>query len=113
MPYSEWGSSAPFSISNKGLRNELHLSHYKEDLYLAAFDYPVPPEYEKFLGRYLKRAFTGTHEYVRAKLHTLCSIESQGNIQTVYVRNFVVKPQHINPVHAFQLRKGPTENDGY
>ena len=113
VPYSEWGPSAPFSISNKGLRIELPLSHYEEDLYLAALDCPVPPEYEKFLGIYLKRVFTGNHQYVRVKPHALCSIGSRGNIQTVYVRNFVVKLQHIYPVHAFQLRKGPTEDDGY
>ena len=57
--------------------------------------------------------FTGNHQYVRAKPHALCSIGSRGNIHTVYVRNFVVKPHHIYPVHAFQLRKGPTEDDGY
>lgn len=115
VPYSEWGSSAPFSISNKDLRIELPLSPYGEDLYVAALHCPVPPEYEKFLGIYLKRVFTGNSQYVRAKLHALCSIELRGSIQTVYVRNFVVnlRPQHVYPVHAFQLRKGPTEDDGY
>ena len=115
VPYSEWGSSAPFSISNKGLRIELHLSPYEENLYVAALHCPVPPEYENFLGIFLKRVFTGAHQYVRAKLDAFCSIESRGSIQTVYVRNLGVnlRPQHIYPVHAFQLRKGPTEDDGY
>ena len=115
VPYSEWEPSAPFSTSNKGLRIELHLSPYEKDLYVAALNCPVPPEYENFLGIFLKRVFTGSDQYVRAKSHALCGIESRGSIQTLYVRNFVLNPeaQDIYPIHAFQLRKGPTAIDGY
>ena len=115
VPYSEWGHSAPFAISNKGLRIELHLSPLEEDLYAAALNCPVPPENEKFLGVYLKRVFTGQDQYVRAKPHAFCSIESRGSTQTVYIRNIGLKlgAPDIYPLHAFQLRKGPTEDDGY
>ena len=115
VPYSEWGPGTPFLISNKGLRIELHLSPDEEGLCVAALNCPVPPDYEQFLGIYLKRVFTGNDQYVRAKPHALCSIELRGSIQTVYVRNLALSlgPQNIYPLHAFQLRKGPTEDDGY
>ena len=115
MPYHECEPSAPFSISNKGLRIELHLSPYEKGLYVAALDCPAPPDYEGFLGIYLKRVSTGDHQYVRVKPQALCQIAARGSIETVYVRNFVsnLGPQDIYPLHAFQLRKGPTQDDGY
>lgn len=115
MPYREWETSAPFSISNKGLRIELHLSPYEEGLYVAALDCPVPPDYEGFIGIYLKRVSTGADQYVRVKVHDLCKITARGSIETVYVGNFRldIGPEDVFPLHAFQLRKGPTQYDGY
>ena len=103
VPYSDWEPSAPFSISNKGLRMELDLSPYEHDLCVAALDCPVPPDYEGFLGIYLKRVLTGHCQFVRAKPNALCSIAARGSIQTVYVRNFALNlgPQDIYPLHAF------------
>lgn len=86
LPYREWESSAPFSISNKGLHIELALSRYEDDICVAALNFPVPPDYEGFLGIYLKRVLTGHHQYVRAKPNALCNIATRGSIQTVYVR---------------------------
>lgn len=36
-------------------------------------------------------------------------------MQTVYVRNFEMNlgPRDVYPLHAFQIRSGPTEDDGY
>lgn len=115
MPYRDWELSAPFSISNKGLRIELHLSPYEEDIYVAALDCPAPPDYEGFLGIYLKRVSTGDHQYTRVKPQTLCKLAARGSIETVYVRKSVLSPgpQDIYPLHAFQLRKGPIPEDGY
>lgn len=114
LPYSEWGSSAPFSTSNKGLRIELHLSHH-EGFYVAALNCPVPPRYDNFLGIFLKRVFTGSEQYVRVKSDVLGDVKLRGNIQTVYVRNHVsnIEAREIYPTHAFQLRKGPIEDEGY
>lgn len=114
MPYSEWGSSAPFSTSNKGLRIELHLSPH-EDIYVAALNCPVPPRYNYFLGIFLKRVFTGSEQYVRVKSDVLGGVKLRGNIQTVYVRNHVsnLDALEIYPTHAFQLRRGPIKDDGY
>lgn len=111
----KWETSAPFSISNKGLRIELHLSPYEGGLYVAALDCPVPPDYEGFIGIYLKRVSTGADQYVRVKVHALCKITARGSIETVYAGHFRldIGPEDIFPLHAFQLRKGPTQYDGY
>ena len=117
IPYSEWGPSDPFSISNKGLRIELHLSPNKEarDLYVAALYCPVPPDYDQFLGIYLRRVYTSNHQYVRAKPHALCNIPVRGTKETVYVRSFGLhlQPRSIYPLHVLQLRQGPAEDHGY
>lgn len=115
MPYQGWEPTSPYSISNKGLRIELHLSPYGEDVYVAALECPVPPDYEGFLGIYLRRVSTQNHDYSRVNPQTLCKLSARGSIETVHVRQSVAsfRPQDIYPVHAFQLRKGPTEEDGY
>ena len=115
VPYRDWEPSAPFSISNKGLRIELHLSPYEKDLYVAALECPAPPDYEGFLGIYLTRISTESHQYARVKPQALCKIAVRGSLETVYVRQYVLTPgpQDLYPLHAFQLRKGPTRDDGY
>ncbi len=115
MPYQGWEPTSPYSISNKGLRIELHLSPCGEDVYVAALECPVPPDYEGFLGIYLRRVSTQDHNYTRVNPQTLCKLSARGSIETVYVRQSVPSfgPQDIYPVHAFQLRKGPAPEDGY
>lgn len=114
MPYRD-SDSAPFSISNKGLRIEVHLSPYKNNLYVAALDCPAPPDYEGFLGIFLKRVSAEGHQYARVQSGALCKITARGNIEVIYVRQSVLnsRPLDIYPLHAFQLRKGPTREDGY
>ena len=115
IPYRDWELSAPFSISNKGLRIELHLSHYDEDIYAAALNCPAPPDYEGLIGIYLKHVSTGDQQYARVKPQTVCKIVARGSIETVYVRKSALNlgPQDIYPLHAFQFRKGPSYEDGY
>ena len=115
VPYHEWEPSAPFSISNRGLRIELHLSPYGLGLHVAALDCPVPPHYEEFLGIYLQRVRTGAHQYVRVKAGSLCKISTRGSVATVYVRKLITdpRPQDIYPLHAFQIRNGPSPDGGY
>jgi Heterokaryon incompatibility protein (HET) len=115
VPYRDWELSAPFSISNKGLRIDLCLSRYKEDLYVAALDCPAPPDYEGFVGIFLKRITTGDRQYARVNAQALCRVTERGNAETVYVRQSpsVPGPQDIYRLHAFQLRKGPTQENSY
>lgn len=89
MPYRGWEPTSPYSISNKGLRIELHLSPYREDVYIAALECPIPPDYEGFLGIYLRRVSTQDHHYTRVKPQTLCKLSARGRIETVYVRQSV------------------------
>ena len=117
VPYREWEPTAPFSISNKGLRIELHLSPCGPSLYSAALDCPVPPHYEDFLGVYLQPVGTGVDQFVRVKAQSLCKIytHTRGSSATVYVRNHITdpRPQNIYPLHAFQIRDGPSPEQGY
>ena len=114
-PYGEWEPSAPFSISNKGLRIELHLNHCGPSLCSAALGCPVPPHYEDFLGVYLQPVGTGVDQYVRVKARTLCKISTRGNVATIYVRKTITdpRPQRIYPLHAIQIRNGPSPEDDY
>ena len=115
VPYREWEYRAPFSISNKGLRIELHLTHCGPRLYSAALDCPVPPQQEDFLGVYLQPVPTGVDQYVRVKAQSLCKISTRASVATVYVRKHITeqRPQNIYPLHAFQIRNGPSPEQGY
>lgn len=115
IPYQGWEPTSPYQISNKGLRLELHLNPCGGDVYVAALECPVPPDYEGFLGIYLKRVSTQEHGYSRVNPQTLCHLSARGSIETIYVRQSVCifGPQFIYPVHAFQLRNGPSQEDGY
>ena len=115
IPYRDWEPRTPFTISNKGLCIDLHLIRSEEDIYVAALDCPAPPDYEGFLGIYLKRLSTGDHQYARVKPQTLCILSGRGSIETVYVRQSIMVPgpRDVYPQHTFQLRKGPAREDGY
>lgn len=118
VPYRDWESRAPYLMSNRGLRIDLHLRRTEQieqpDLYIAALDCPYPDDYEGFLGIYLKRISSGDHQYARTKLGEFCKIKARGAIQTVYVRQHIIRPtiQDIYPKHAIQLRSGPSREDG-
>lgn len=109
------GTNVPLFNKQQGLRIELHLSPYGEDVYVAAFECPVPPDYEGFLGIYLRRVFTQDHNYTKVNLQTLCNLSARGSVKTVYMRQSVpsFRPQGIYPMHVFQFRKGPTKENGY
>ena len=116
FPYRDWERSAPFSVSNKGLRIEIHLTPF-EGLYVAALDCPAPPNYEGFLGIFLKRLATGDRQFARVKAREFGRLKERGLLETVHVRQTpsAPGPQDIYPSHVFQLRKGPnfTNESGY
>lgn len=115
ITYRDWKSRTPFSMSNRGLRINLHLRRCEEETYVAALECPAPPDYEDYLGIYLKRLSIGDDEYGRVKLGLLSKSSGRGSIQTVYVRQHISVPdlQDVYEQHAFQLREGPTEASGY
>ncbi|MCJ1233245.1 hypothetical protein MMC14_001200 [Varicellaria rhodocarpa] len=115
MPYHDWEIRTPFSMSNRGLCIDLHLTPHEKDIYIASLDCPAPPDYEGFLGIYLKRVSSVDHQYARVRAQALCKLHERGSIETVYVRQstLVPGPQDVYPQHIFQLRHGPTQADGY
>ncbi|KAG8530300.1 uncharacterized protein KY384_004802 [Bacidia gigantensis] len=107
FPYCEGEASTPYSVSNKGLRIELHLRHHKDDLYFAALRCPAPPDYVQFLGIYVKRVPTGHLQYTRVKPQSVYKTGLRGKLETLYVRSSPSnRPQDFYPTHVFQLRNG-------
>lgn len=115
VPYRDWEARTPFSMSNRGLCIELHLSRYSyvQDIYVAALDCPAPDNFEGFLGIYLKRISSGDRQYARIRPEEFCKIPVRGNLETLYIRQQVIVPTHqdIYPTHAIQLSKGPSGDD--
>lgn len=112
VPYtSDWDQkSAPFSISNKGLCIDICLTRWKDDIYAAAINCPAPPNFEGFLGIYLKRLASNDGQFARVQTRTLCRLSAKGNPETVYIRQSQVQTtaQDVYRLHVFQLRQGPT-----
>ncbi|TKA80343.1 hypothetical protein B0A49_03082, partial [Cryomyces minteri] len=81
MPYHDQ-RSAPFSMSNKGLRIEFPLSPHEGD-YIAALNCPAPPEYENFLGIRLKCVSSEDNQYTRVMPQTFYEVAVRGSMKTV------------------------------
>lgn len=103
-PYGDWERRVPYSMSNRGLRIDLHLSRLKQDVYIAALDCPALNDYECCLGIYLQRISAGDCQYARIRSSEICNIFERGSPQTVYVRQNL---DGMPTSHAIQLRKGP------
>lgn len=84
----ETRQSKPYSKTNKGISITLRLSPYKDDLYVAALECPVPTFPNEHLGIFLRRLPSGSAEgqYVRVRAHELVPMPTMGTIQTLYVR---------------------------
>ena len=115
VSYRDWETRIPFSMSNRGLCIDLYLIRHKKNIYIASLDCPAPPDYEGFLGIYLKRVSSIDHQYVRVKPQAWCKLHERGSIETVYVRQSVLLPgpQDVYPEHVIQLRNGPAPGADY
>jgi hypothetical protein len=115
VPYHDGGPRTPFSLSNKGLCIDLHLSRHEGDIFVAALSCPVPPKHEGYLGIFLKCLSTEDHQYARVQPGRLFKLSVQGSIQTIYARQSILLAgrQYIPAQHTVQLRKGPLPADGY
>ncbi|KAF4983721.1 hypothetical protein FZEAL_937 [Fusarium zealandicum] len=113
LPYQDWEPRSPYSMSNRGLRIDLHLTRWEDDVFVAALDCPVPPAYESenFLAIYLQKISDGDEQYARIKVGKLAKIHQRGNLRSVYIRQDAGARQHrpdgILPNHVLQLRNGP------
>ena len=116
MPYGEWEYRTPFATTNRGLSITLGLTHFENDIYVAALDCPVPPAYEGHIGICLKRLSTASHQYARVYPHRLVLIDVRGNLQMIYVRQHVhniVSDSDTASLCNLQLRRGPSRMQGY
>ncbi|KAK2597031.1 hypothetical protein N8I77_012905 [Diaporthe amygdali] len=118
LPYHDWGDPRePYSMTNRGLRIQLHLSARKDGIFVATIDCPVPPDYadSSFLAIYLKKISTGREDkegqhYARVKAGQFGSVQVQGKLKTIYVRQDQRPPidDGVFPQHILQLRSGPS-----
>lgn len=115
VPYRDWQTSRPFSMSNKGLRIDVPLVRHAENIYIAALDCPAPPNDEGPLGIYLQRVLTGDHQYARVRPESLCKVLVRGDIETVYVRQRVLSSGLLDdyPRRNPQIGNRPAPDDIY
>ncbi|KAI1453638.1 HET-domain-containing protein [Annulohypoxylon moriforme] len=114
IPYEDWEPRAPYTITNRGLRIELHLTERSEgeNEYVAALDCPVPPDYKdsSFLAIYLKKLSDTDEQYARIRLGQFASVKLRGRLQTIYIRQKPAAPSSEGAFlkHNAQLRTGPS-----
>lgn len=117
LPYHDWGAPRePYTMTNRGLRIQLHLSARDDGIFVATIDCPVPPNYadSSFLAIYLKKISTGREDkegqhYARVKASQFASMTVRGKLKTIYVRQDQQPPieEGVFPQHIVQLRSGP------
>lgn len=117
LPYHDWGDPRePYTMTNRGLRIQLHLSARTDGIFVATIDCPVPPNYadSSFLAIYLKKISTGREDkegqhYARVRAGQFGSVQVQGKLKTIYVRQDQRPPidDGVFPQHILQLRSGP------
>ncbi|KAF5013967.1 hypothetical protein FDECE_55 [Fusarium decemcellulare] len=113
LPYQDWEPRSPYSMTNRGLQIDLHLTRREDDIFVAAIDCPSPPNYEdnSFLAIYLQKVSDGDEQYARVRTNQLAKVHERGNIRSIYIRQGAGIRQHavqgVFPNHVLQLRKGP------
>ncbi|KAI0140460.1 heterokaryon incompatibility protein-domain-containing protein [Xylariaceae sp. FL1272] len=112
MPYEDYKPRLPFHMTNRGLSIELHLSRISEEVWVAALDCPVPPDYPdfKFLAIYLERLSVATGQFARIRASRLAQLSDLGALQTIYVRQAPedsIDDRRPFPRHVLQFRSMP------
>ncbi|KAI1478725.1 HET-domain-containing protein [Daldinia eschscholtzii] len=111
IPYQDWEPSEPYTLTNRGLKIDLHLTALGGDQYVAALDCPVPPDYKDstFLAIYLQKLAEHDNQYARVRAGNFGSVRTRGHLQTVYVRRNPEPPSYEGVFlhHFAQLREGP------
>ncbi|KAI1803237.1 HET-domain-containing protein [Daldinia bambusicola] len=111
IPYQDWEPREPYTLTNRGLKIDLHLTALGKDKYVAALDCPVPPDYKDstFLAIYLEKLSEHDNQYARIRVGNLASVRTRGHLQTVYIRQKPEPPSHEGAFlhHFIQLREGP------
>ncbi|KAK5011127.1 hypothetical protein LTR28_005482 [Elasticomyces elasticus] len=115
LAYHDWEERSPYVMSNRGLSIDLHLTRCELDLYAAALHCPVPPEYNGFLGIYLKRLAPSGNQYTRIRCDKFVNLQERGQMETVFVRQTVASSGGwtVYPLHFFQLRRNEAAKQDY
>lgn len=114
----QWGSSAPYFMTNLGLQIELRLTEVQERIYVAVLNCPSLPHYNRFLGVFLKRLPQAGEQYMRTKLNTLAEVHELSPSDPVYTRyirqtSLVSETEGMFPYHVLQIRKVPSPTTPY
>ncbi|KAI1468174.1 HET-domain-containing protein [Daldinia caldariorum] len=111
IPYQDWEPREPYTLTNRGLKIDLHLTALGKDKYVAALDCPVPPDYKDstFLAIYLEKLSECDNQYARIRVGNFASVRTRGHLQTAYIRQKPEPPSHEGAFlhHFIQLREGP------
>ncbi|KAI0439767.1 HET-domain-containing protein [Xylaria telfairii] len=114
IPYEDFEPRSPYTMTNRGLRIELHLTALEDGQYVAAVDCPPPPNFENssFLAIYLEKLSDCDEQYARIKVGTFAMVRKRGPKQMIYIRQ---KPHEQSnngafPEHVLQLRNMPPPN---
>ncbi|GAW23120.1 hypothetical protein ANO14919_126700 [Xylariales sp. No.14919] len=112
IPYQDFEPRSPYTMTNRGLRIEVHLTALGDGQYVAAVDCPPPPNFENssFLAIYLEKLSECDEQYARVKVGTFAMVRRRGPLQTIYIRQ---KPHEQSydgafPHHMVKIRKIPS-----
>ncbi|KAI1103391.1 HET-domain-containing protein [Jackrogersella minutella] len=112
IPYEDWEPRAPYTFTNRGLKIDLHLTALEDNVYVAALDCPVPPDYKdsSFLAMYLQKLSDSDEKYARIRVGQFASVQTRGRLQTIYVQQKPEAPSLDGAFlqHQVQLRDGPS-----
>ncbi|KAI3328551.1 HET-domain-containing protein [Ustulina deusta] len=111
IPYEDWEPRSPYTMTNRGLRIDLHLTALDAMQFVAALDCPSPPDFENssFLAIYLEKLSENDEQYTRVKVGTFAKVRNRGALRTIYIRQ---KPHALPedgafPQHIMQVRSAP------
>ncbi|KAG6995749.1 hypothetical protein G7Y79_00042g078540 [Physcia stellaris] len=105
---------APYSITNRGLRIELPLIYVPDgDMYLAALNCAVPPDYKNLFCIFLKSLNWGARQFARVKANTLIQMNDVGKPVTVFIRQSLSFYDLNGTRYFFQIRNVNSEYHEY
>ena len=113
IPYEDWEPRSPYSMTNRGLQIELHLTWREDNVFVAALDCPSPPHYDNssFLAIYLRKLSEGDEQYARIKADQFAKVHERGILRSIFIRQDAAVRQDgvdgVFPNHILQLRQGP------
>ncbi|KAJ4397390.1 hypothetical protein N0V93_001616 [Gnomoniopsis smithogilvyi] len=118
LPYQDWEPREPYMMTNRGLYIQLYLTPLGDDIFVAALDCPVPPDYQdsSFLAIYLRKLSSDDHKddqgqrYARIRVDQFGSVRVRGKLKWIYVRQDQQAQNQIGffPQNVLQLRNGPS-----